>query len=181
MQSPTKGSDMTTAIRPDVRPGTYRIDPSRSSVRFTATHVFGLKPVDGTLAVTSGTLVVADPPHRSTVSVDLDAASFTTDDDKRDTHIRSRTFLDAAGHPGIGFRSTGVTATGAGWQLTGVLAVRGGSGEVVLDLTGATATAEGCRFTATARVDRVAVGVRAGRALIGRYVDVTVEVYATTS
>jgi polyisoprenoid-binding protein YceI len=180
MQSPTKGSDMTTAIRPDVRPGTYRIDPSRSSVRFTATHVFGLKPVDGTLAVASGTLVVADPPHRSTVSVDLDAASFTTDDPRRDKDVRGTRFLAAAAHPAIGFRSTGLTRTADGWQLAGILSIRGGSAPVALSIVDGGPTVDGYRFRATTTVDRVAAGVSGGRALIGRHVRVTVECCVTS-
>ncbi len=172
---------MTTAIRPDVRPGTYRIDPTRSAVRFTASHVFGLKPVDGTLSVRSGTLVVADTMERSTVSVALAADSFTTDDAKRDKDVRSKRFLDAAVYPQIGFRSTGVARTATGWQLTGVLSARGGSGEVVLDLIDVAPTDDGYRFTATARVDRVAVGVGAGRAIVGRYLQARFEVYAVSA
>jgi polyisoprenoid-binding protein YceI len=165
---------------PVVRPGTYRIDPTRSAARFTATHSFGLKPVDGTLAVSSGTLVVADRLDRSTVSVELDAASFTTDDKKRDADVRGKRFLNVAAYPQLGFRSTGVTHTADGWQLTGVLSVRGGAGDVTLDLTGMESTSDGYRFTATGVVDRHAVGVTAGRAIVARHVRIALEVYATT-
>lgn len=170
---------MTTSVRPVVRPGTYRIDPTRSVVRFRATHAFGLKPVDGTFTVDSGTLVVADDVNRSTVSVELDAASFTTEDARRDTDVRGKRFLHVAAHPRIGFRSTGVQPTAGDRHLVGVLSVRGGSAEVVLDLVDAAPDGAGYRFTATARIDRVAVGVGAGRLLIGRYVDATFEVYVT--
>lgn len=157
----------------DIRPGTYTIDPTRSTVRFTATHVFGLKPVDGTMAVRGGTVMVADEARRSTVSAEIDAASWKTDDAKRDRDVRGKKFLDVDGHPAIGFRSTHLVRSGSGWQIAGVLSVRGGSAEIALDLTGMEATADGYRFVATARVDRLAAGIRTGRAIIGRYIDVT--------
>lgn len=156
----------------DIRPGTYTIDPVRSGVRFTATHVFGLKPVDGTMAIRSGTVVVAAEPRRSTVSAEMDAASWTTDDARRNADVRGKNFLDAARHPVIGFRSTRVVHGADGWQVIGELSIRGGSCEVTLQLTEAGPD----RFTATARVDRVAAGVTAGRAIVGRYLDVTVTV-----
>jgi polyisoprenoid-binding protein YceI len=165
----------------DIRPGTYLIDPARSTAEFTATHVFGLKPVHGTMAVRSGTVMVADEPRRSTVSAELDAATFTTDDERRNSDVRGKRFLDVANHPVIGFRSTRLVRSGSRWQLTGVLAVRGGSAEVALDLTGGAATADGYRFTATTTVDRVAAGVAAGRAIIGRMVEIRLTVYVTAA
>ncbi len=163
----------------DIRPGTYTIDPARSGVRFTATHVFGIKPVGGTMRVRGGTLMVAGEPRRSTVSAEIDAASWQTDDAKRDKDVRGKRFLHVERFPAIGFRSTAVIRSGEGWQIAGVLSVRGGSTDVVLDLTEMEPTTTGYRFTATARVDRVAAGISTGRAIIGRHVDVTLTVYVT--
>jgi polyisoprenoid-binding protein YceI len=163
-----------------VRPGTYTVDPARSSVRFTATHVFGLRPVHGSMGVRSGTVTVAAEPRRSTASAEIDAASWATDDPRRDRDVRGRRFLDTGAHPSIGFRSTRLVRGPHGWQITGVLGVRGGSTEVTLDLTGAKPLPDGYRFTATADIDRVAAGVTAGRAIIGRRVAVTVTVCVTS-
>jgi polyisoprenoid-binding protein YceI len=163
----------------EIRPGTYLVDAARSTVRFTATHVFGLKPVDGTMAVRSGTVVVAGEPRRSTVSAELDAGSFTTDDERRNRDVRGKHFLDAARHPAIGFRSTRVVHGSGGWQIIGVLSVRGGSTEVTLDLTGVEPTVDGYRLTATTTVDRVAAGVRTGRLIVGRYLDITINLCIT--
>jgi polyisoprenoid-binding protein YceI len=168
-----------TDIRTDIRPGTYTIDTTRSTVRFTATHVFGLKPVDGTMTIRSGTVMVATEPRRSTVSAEIDAASWTTDDDRRNSDVRGRKFLDAANHPVIGFRSTRLVGTAEGWQIVGVLSIRGGSTEVTLDLTSMEPTADGYRFSATTTVDRVAAGVTAGRAIVGRMVTVSLTVFVT--
>jgi polyisoprenoid-binding protein YceI len=164
-----------------LRPGTYVIDPARSSVRLTATHTFGLKPVDATVALRSGTVMVGTRPDRSTVSADLDAASFTTDDPRRDKDIRGKRFLATETHPAIGFRSTGLTPTADGWDLAGVLSIRGGSAPITLSITDAQPTADGYRFRAATTVDRVAAGVRAGRALIARQVRITVECCVTSA
>ncbi|HEU4349915.1 MAG TPA: YceI family protein [Actinoplanes sp.] len=156
----------------EIRPGTYTVDPGRSTVSFTATHVFGLKPVDGTMTIRSGTVMVAEELRRSTVSAEIDATSWRTDDARRDRDVRGKRFLDVTRHPVIGFRSTRVVGGDDGWQVVGELSVRGGSCEVPLTLTRTGPD----RFTATARVDRVAAGVGGGRAIIGRYVDVTLEI-----
>jgi polyisoprenoid-binding protein YceI len=173
-------TDNLRTTRTDIRPGTYRVDPARSAVAFTATHVFGLKPVDGTMALRSGTVMVAAEPRRSTVSAEIDATSWATDDPRRDKDVRAPRFLNVAEHPTIGFRSTRLTGGGASWQITGVLSVRGGSTEVTLDLTDITETVDGYRFTATATVDRVAAGVPVARAIIGRLVRVTLTLCVTT-
>lgn len=162
----------------DIRTGTYRIDPARSACRFTATHVFGLKPVTGTMALTGGTITVAEQPERSIASAELDAASFITDDPRRDRDVRGRRLLNTADHPEIGFRSTRCRRTAGGWQLSGVLAVRGGACEVVLDLVSGEAVDDGYRFVASCVVDRLAAGVTAGRMIIGRRVHVNLDVHA---
>ena len=168
-----------TDMRTDIRPGTYTIDTTRSAVRFTATHVFGLKPVDGTMTIRSGTVMVADEPARSTVSAEIDAASWTSDDDRRNADVRGKRFLDAERFPVIGFRSTRLARSADGWQIVGVLSVRGGSTEVTLDLAETAMTADGYRFTATTTVDRMAAGVSAGRAIIGRFLTVSLSVVVT--
>ena len=170
---------MTTNLRTQIRPGTYTIDPARSSCRLIATHVFGLKPVDATMTVHQGTITVADDPARSTASAEIATASFRSDDAKRNRDIRSKRFLDAAGFPVIAFRSTSCEIDGSGGRLTGVLNVRGQDSPVTLEIGMAEPTADGCRFTATCTVDRVAAGVRTGRAIVGRTVHVTLDLYAT--
>ena len=163
----------------DIRPGTYQIDPARSEVRLTATHVFGLKPVDATMAIRSGTVMVGSRPEQSTVSAELDAASFTTDDPRRDKDVRGKRFLAVESHPVIGFRSTGVARTAAGWEITGVLAVRGGSAPVTLTVVDFQQRGIGYRFRAMTTVDRAAAGVTAARGLIRRDVRITVECSVT--
>jgi polyisoprenoid-binding protein YceI len=184
MQTNTAQTGTAPTTLPTVRPGAYRIDPARSEVRFTAAHFFGVKPVPGTLAVTSGSLVVAHDPRRSTVTVELDPASFTTDDPRRDADITGKRFLNAAAYPVMGFRGTSVVPDGDGWRLDGVLTVRGTDSPVALRLTGAEPAGERAgawRFSATARIDRYAAGVTMARGFLFRWVDVDLEVVAVPS
>jgi polyisoprenoid-binding protein YceI len=152
-------------------------DAAHSSVRLTATRTFGLKPVDATVAVRSGTVMVGTRPEQSTVSADLDAAGFTTDDPRRDRDVRGKRFLDAATFPAIGFRSTRVVKAAEGWQIVGVLSVRGGSTEVTLQVTEVMPTVDGYRFTATTTVDRAAAGIRS--AVVGRLIQIRLTVVVT--
>ena len=160
----------------EILPGTYTIDAARSSASFAAYHTIGKKPVRGEMPIRSGTVTVADEPRRSMVSAELDASGWRTDNPRRDKDVRGKRFLDTDRHPVIGFRSTRVAGNGQSWRVVGVLSVRGGSAEIELAITGVEPTVDGCRITATARVDRVAAGVTAGRALIARHLDVELTV-----
>jgi polyisoprenoid-binding protein YceI len=164
--------------RPALATGTYRIDPARSRVRFTIKEAFGLQTTGGTFTVRDGTVVVATVPEQSTATATIDAASFTTDKARRDKTVVGKNFLDAATHPTITFATTRLAREDGRWVLHGVLGVRGSQCPVALTIGRAAATVDGCRFTATARVDRYATPVRAGRGLIGRYLDIELDVYA---
>jgi polyisoprenoid-binding protein YceI len=161
---------MTTATL--IQPGTYTIDPARTAVRFTVTHAFGWKPVHGTFTVRDGVIEVG---ARCTVSVELDAGSFRTDEPKRDADITGKRFLDSAHHPTMMFRGS---AAPDATTLDGTLTVRGTAAPVTLTLVEAREDGTGWCFTAAARIDRYAAGVTAGRGIIARYLDVEFEVYA---
>lgn len=167
---------MTTTTRPAVRPGTYRLDPATSEIRFATRHLFGLGAVTGTFGLRDGTAVVAVDPGHSTVHARLDVASFHTGNPRRDNDIRSARFLDAARYPDLAFASTGVTATAAGWTVTGTLGVRDGSGPVSFTVTAVREDGDGYLVTATARVDRRAVGFTTAPGMVGRWYDLTFSV-----
>lgn len=113
-------------------PGTYTIDPSHSSVTFSARHLMVSK-VRGRIGVTGGTITVGDEPVRSTVEATIDATSVESGDAKRDEHLRSADFFDAAQYPEITFRSTRVVDKGDGeFELEGNLTVRDVTRPVVL-------------------------------------------------
>ncbi len=104
--------------------GTWEIDASHSDLQITARHLMVTK-VRGTFADLSGTIVVAENPTQSTVSVTAQAGSVTTGSADRDGHILSPDFLDAENFPTVTFVGTRVTPRGDDWDLTGDLTIRG--------------------------------------------------------
>ncbi|HEY5975673.1 MAG TPA: YceI family protein, partial [Geobacteraceae bacterium] len=78
---------------------------------------------------------------KSKVQVTIDAASIDTKVVKRDEHLRSADFLDAARFPTLTFVSRRVERAGADrLKVAGVLTIRGVSKDVVLDVEGPTAS-----------------------------------------
>ena len=97
---------MTTSTTPTIATGTYVIDAVSSSVTFEARHIFGLGPVQCSFAIRDGSIRIAADPAESSVDATLDAASFATNNPKRDKDIRSKRFLDVTTYPDITFAGT---------------------------------------------------------------------------
>ncbi|MEU9479218.1 YceI family protein [Streptomyces sp. NPDC048191] len=154
------------------RLGRYTIDPDGSSVTFTGRHLFGLLPVRGTFAVRGGTVEVAEPLSGSRVRAEIDAASFRTGNDRRDTAVRSARFLDAGRHPLITFASDRVDAT----AVSGTLTVCGRSRPAVLSIAHREVFADAFTVRVTAQVDRTDFGVTAARGMAGRRLGLTLEI-----
>src|SRR5919202_6966426 len=83
---------------------TWAIDASHSTVEFQARHMM-FTTVKGRFTGVRGTILdVADDPTRSSVEVEIDAASITTGDPQRDGHLKSADFLDVENFPNVTFR-----------------------------------------------------------------------------
>jgi len=76
--------------------GTYRLDPSKSRVRYSGKHMFGMGTVHATFTVEGGELRVCEPLATSSVIVTVDAASFSSNSARRDKDVRSASLLDVA-------------------------------------------------------------------------------------
>jgi polyisoprenoid-binding protein YceI len=169
---------MITMASTGIAAGTYAIDTTRSKIHLSTSHGFGLGPVQATLAVRAGTVIIGADPQSCAVSARVDAASFTSDKPKRDTDIRSKMFLHADAFPDLVFESQSLVAQGERWLLQGQLTVRGITAPVTLDIDSAWRDGSSCRFHARTKVDRWAyrVGVRG---MLARYVDLTFDIYGT--
>ncbi|MEO1065491.1 MAG: YceI family protein [Actinomycetota bacterium] len=158
--------------------GTWQLDTAATTVTATARN-FGFKSVPSTLAVVSGTVVVDDQHAVTGIEVVLDAASYTSGNDKRDTHVRSDDFLDAETHPTITFSAQSIVASGDGYRCQGSLTVKGTTKPVELSVGDVEIADDTARFTATASVDRTAFGVdKLPGFFIGRELPVTIEARA---
>ena len=156
------------------RLGRYEIDVSRSRVTFRTRHMFGLGPVRGTFAVKSGAADIAEPLADSAFHAEIDTASFSTGNQRRDTSVLSARFLDAARCPVISFRDGRVSADGR--TISGTLTVREVCRPVSLSIGRVTVAGPSFTASATVRVDRTEFGLTAMPGLAGRYLGLTVEV-----
>lgn len=127
---------MTTTAAQTVT-GTWTIDPTHSTVEFTAKHMMITK-VKGRFGVVEGTVrLPSEDVETAAVEVNIDAASIDTRTDQRDGHLRSGDFLDVENYPTITFRSRrveGTLAPGGDLKVVGDLTIRGTSHEVTLDV-----------------------------------------------
>ena len=113
---------------------TYTVDPAHSRAGFTVRHM-GFSKVRGRFEQFEGTVQMApDELDSFEAEATLQAASITTGDAKRDEHLRSVDFFDAAAHPMLTFKSTGVReVNGQRFTLVGDLTMRGVTKTVELD------------------------------------------------
>jgi polyisoprenoid-binding protein YceI len=116
---------------------TYQIDPAHSSAQFTVRHMM-ITNVHGGFKKVSGSVVYdAENPANSSVNAEIDAASINTNEEQRDTHLRSGDFLDVDNFPTITFRSTKVEKSGDDEsKVTGDLTIHGVTRPVVLNVEG---------------------------------------------
>lgn len=166
---------------------TWKIDSAHSSATFAVKHMM-VSNVHGRFGKVEGT-VVYDGKNVAAAQVDttIDATTITTDNEKRDAHLKSPDFFDAAGFPTITFKSKRVEAVvGGKFKLIGDLTMRGKTKEVVLDAEGPTApvNAQGSErigVTATTTLNRQDYGVSWSRTMdgggyvVGDDVKVTIE------
>ena len=149
--------------------GTYEIDASHSVVEFVVRHL-GLAKVRGRFNEFRGTIEIGDDPADSRVDAVIDAASIDTRDAKRDEHLRSADFFDAATHPSIEFHTTKVRRAKGAWLVDGELTVRGTTRPVTLDVEFEGAAVDpwgGTRIgvSATTEIDREEFGLTWNQAL----------------
>jgi len=97
----------TTVVPQHELAGDYVIDPDHSRIGFTARHAMVTK-VRGSFDDFTGTARIGVDAAASCTTIVIRAASITTNQKQRDTHLRSADFLDVDNHPEISFRSTEV-------------------------------------------------------------------------
>ena len=125
---------------------TFTIDAAHSQVLFKVRHL-GLSTVTGRFGSFAGTFQL-DPAagQAGAANLSIDVASINTDNDRRNTHLKSPDFFAADSFPKITFVSTGITkAKGNMYKVAGNLTMRGVTRPVVLDaeLAGTRQTPQG--------------------------------------
>jgi polyisoprenoid-binding protein YceI len=166
----------------------WEFDPAHTGVQFKVRHLM-VSSVRGDFEKVSGKIVYDEADvTKSTADITIDAASINTRVAKRDEHLRSPDFLDAAKFPAISFTSKRVEKTGTGTlKMTGDLTIRGVTKEVVLTVEGPTPTIKDLQGNArvggqaTAKISRKDFGLvwnaalETGGVVVGDEVEITID------
>lgn len=97
-------------------------------------------------------------PDRSSVVARIATDSITTNQERRDAHLKSADFLDAENYPEMLFKSTSIgKISDRKYQITGDLTIKDQTHQVVLDaeLLGTVAHMQGGRLTAVSADTRI--------------------------
>ena len=113
---------------------TYAIDPVHSSVAFSIRHI--VSKVPGRFTDFAGTITIdRDHPEKSVAEASIKIASIDTHSQKRDNHLRSPDFFDAAKYPDMKFRSTSWKKTGDdSYEVRGDLTIKDVTKPVTLNV-----------------------------------------------
>ena len=103
--------------------GAWTLDGAKSSVGLRTKSVWGLVKVNGVFGQVTGAAVIS-AAGEATGTITVAAASIDTGVKKRDDHLRSADFFDAAKYPDITFSATSVTLSGENATVAGTLTVR---------------------------------------------------------
>jgi polyisoprenoid-binding protein YceI len=170
----------------------WKIDPAHTAAQFAVKH-FMISTVRGAFKGVNGTITWDDQDvTKSTVNVTIDATTVDTGEPARDKDLKSEKFLDIAKYPTITFTSSKIEQAGAGkLKVTGDLAIRGVTKQVVLDVDGPSASIKDpygntrSALSATTKINRQDFGVKwnasmdGGGAVVSDDVNITIDLEMT--
>jgi len=171
------------------RASTWQIDPAHTSVQFAVRHLM-VSTVRGELGKAAGSVTLDESDlTKSSVEATVDVTAINTREPRRDEHLKSPDFLDAAKYPTITFKSTKVEKVADDhYKVTGDLTIRGVTKSTVLDVTGSPKPINDpmgnvkLGGSATTRINRQDFGVSwsksldGGGVVVGDDVDITIDI-----
>ena len=114
---------------------TYTIDPPHTYAHFSISHL-GFSTMHGRFDKSSGKVTLDRAARNGSLNVAIEAASISTGWAKRDEHLRSPDFFNAAEFPGITYKSSAIKFTGdTPSSVEGTLTLLGVSKPVTLTIT----------------------------------------------
>lgn len=163
--------------------GEYKSDPTHAYITFSYSHLGYSNPMLRWRAWTGDLDWNAENPGKSSVNVEIDAASVDSGVDKFDAHLKSADFFDVEKHPKITFKSTSLEVTGDNTGvMTGDLTIKDVTKPVTLDVVlnkaadDAMAKGHKLGFSAKGQVKRTDFGVGKYAPMVGDEVDLVIEV-----
>ena len=147
----------------------WKVDNSHSKLGFSVTHMM-VSETDGKFRIYEGKVTSKSETDFTNANIDfsVDVASINTEDEKRDGHLKSEDFFNAAKYPKMTFKSTSMKPgkVKGTYILEGDLTIRDvtkkvqftatTSGKVVKDPYGLTRTG----FKVSGKINRVDFGLK---------------------
>jgi polyisoprenoid-binding protein YceI len=184
------GLALALAAAPLAFAQTYTIDGSHSKAQFSVRHMM-VSNVRGEFSKIKGTVSYDEKnPAATRIEATIDVASINTGEPKRDEHLKSPDFFDAAKYPTITFISKSARKTANGLAVTGDLTIHGVTKEVVLQVEGPSPEVRDPwgnlrrGATATTKINRKDFGLtwnaalETGGVVVGDEVSITIDVEA---
>jgi polyisoprenoid-binding protein YceI len=168
----------------------WKIDTVHSAILFSVRHLLVSKARGWFSSWTGEISLDPEDPAAGNVHVRIEAASVDTNEPKRDDHLRSADFFDAARYPELTFKSKKVRDLGGDrLRLIGDLTIRGVTKEVALEVEGLGRVkdpwgGERVGFSAKGRINREDFGLtwntvlEAGGLAVGKDVEIEIELEA---
>ncbi|MDE3186195.1 MAG: YceI family protein [Acidobacteriota bacterium] len=167
----------------------WNIDPAHSAAEFKVKHMM-ISNVKGKFSGISGVLNLDEAdPTRSTIEALIPAATLSTADEQRDTHLKSADFFDAEKFPTLTFKSSQVKRVADGeYAVTGDLTMHGVSRTVTFAVDGPSQPGKDpwgnqrIGLSATTKINRKDFGLtwnaalETGGVLVGEEVTITLDV-----
>lgn len=167
------GSDSVPASAPG--PGTYTLDPERTTIHANVKAMFGLMTVHGTFRLNSGQVSIAADLAASGVQASIDAGSFASGNTSRDSDVVSANLLDAKAYPEITFSGEGARRDGADWVVNGSVTAHGTTQPVEVRIRDALSADGITRFRVAASLDRTTFGITKKKGMVGRTIDLVID------
>ena len=113
----------------------WKIDPAHSEIQFKAKHLM-ITTVTGHFRKFDLTVETEgdDFTKASKIEFTADIDSIDTNNEQRDTHLKSADFFDAATHNQLQFTGKQLSKSGDDYQLTGDLTIRGTTKPITLSV-----------------------------------------------
>ncbi|MFZ1731570.1 MAG: YceI family protein [Bacteroidota bacterium] len=114
---------------------TWTFDKAHSTIGFEVTHLV-ISSVDGKFKSFDGTVTTkGDTFDGAQVDFTADVASITTENEKRDNHLKADDFFNAEKYPKITFKGTSMKKTGKNtYKLVGDFTMRNKTKSITLDV-----------------------------------------------
>ena len=127
---------LAAGVTSEAQTTNWKIDHSHSSVKFSVTHMV-VSEFDGDFKKFDGKFSTAgDDFTTANVEFTIDVNSINTDNERRDTHLKSDDFFNAAKYPFMKFTGKSLKKTGEKtYILSGDLTIRDVTKQINLNVT----------------------------------------------